>query len=436
MSIIFEERTNSSAGRFANISRDYSIEDVNKLSGSVKIEYTLAKNGANQLWHLLNTENYVPTLGAMTGNQALQQVRAGLKSIYLSGWQVAADSNTAGSMYPDQSIYPANSGPELARRINNTLLRADEVDVLENGEATKNWMAPIVADCEAGFGGALNAYEITKSYISAGAAGVHFEDQNSSEKKCGHMGGKVLIPVQQAISNLNAARLAADVCGVSTIIMARTDADSAKLITTDIDPRDKPFISGERTEEGFYRLDDKDALDRCIARGLAFAPYADLLWMETSKPDLKQAEEFANSIRSEFPNQMLAYNCSSSFNWASHMNSNEALDFQSSLGKLGFKFQFITLAGFHSLNHAMFQLADDYKERGMAAYMDLQNSEFAAENRGFTAHRHQREVGASWFDAVSMAVKGNPSTTALEDSTENSQFVNEQSQKKHNTAAE
>ncbi len=436
MSIIFEERTNSSAGRFANISRDYSIEDVNKLSGSVKIEYTLAKNGANQLWHLLNTENYVPTLGAMTGNQALQQVRAGLKSIYLSGWQVAADSNTAGSMYPDQSIYPANSGPELARRINNTLLRADEVDVLENGEATKNWMAPIVADCEAGFGGALNAYEITKSYISAGAAGVHFEDQNSSEKKCGHMGGKVLIPVQQAISNLNAARLAADVCGVSTIIMARTDADSAKLITTDIDPRDKPFISGERTEEGFYRLDDKDALDRCIARGLAFAPYADLLWMETSKPDLKQAEEFANSIRSEFPNQMLAYNCSSSFNWASHMNSNEALDFQSSLGKLGFKFQFITLAGFHSLNHAMFQLADDYKERGMAAYMDLQNSEFAAENRGFTAHRHQREVGASWFDAVSVAVKGNPSTTALEDSTENSQFVNEQSQKKHNTAAE
>ena len=436
MSIIFEERTNSSAGRFANISRDYSIEDVNKLSGSVKIEYTLAKNGANQLWHLLNTENYVPTLGAMTGNQALQQVRAGLKSIYLSGWQVAADSNTAGSMYPDQSIYPANSGPELARRINNTLLRADEVDVLENGEATKNWMAPIVADCEAGFGGALNAYEITKSYISAGAAGVHFEDQNSSEKKCGHMGGKVLIPVQQAISNLNAARLAADVCGVSTIIMARTDADSAKLITTDIDPRDKPFISGERTEEGFYRLDDKDALDRCIARGLAFAPYADLLWMETSKPDLKQAEDFANSIRSEFPNQMLAYNCSSSFNWASHMNSNEALDFQSSLGKLGFKFQFITLAGFHSLNHAMFQLADDYKERGMAAYMDLQNSEFAAENRGFTAHRHQREVGASWFDAVSVAVKGNPSTTALEDSTENSQFVNEQSQKKHNTAAE
>ena len=436
MSIIFEERTNSSAGRFANISRDYSIEDVNKLSGSVKIEYTLAKNGANQLWHLLNTENYVPTLGAMTGNQALQQVRAGLKSIYLSGWQVAADSNTAGSMYPDQSIYPANSGSELARRINNTLLRADEVDVLENGEATKNWMAPIVADCEAGFGGALNAYEITKSYISAGAAGGHFEDQNSSEKKCGHMGGKVLIPVQQAISNLNAARLAADVCGVSTIIMARTDADSAKLITTDIDPRDKPFISGERTEEGFYRLDDKDALDRCIARGLAFAPYADLLWMETSKPDLKQAEEFANSIRSEFPNQMLAYNCSSSFNWASHMNSNEALDFQSSLGKLGFKFQFITLAGFHSLNHAMFQLADDYKERGMAAYMDLQNSEFAAENRGFTAHRHQREVGASWFDAVSVAVKGNPSTTALEDSTENSQFVNEQSQKKHNTAAE
>ena len=250
------------------------------------------------------------------------------------------------------------------------------------------------------------------------------------------MRGKVLIPVQQAISNLNAARLAADVCGVSTIIMARTDADSAKLITTDIDPRDKPFISGERTEEGFYRLDDKDALDRCIARGLAFAPYADLLWMETSKPDLKQAEEFANSIRSEFPNQMLAYNCSSSFNWASHMNSNEALDFQSSLGKLGFKFQFITLAGFHSLNHAMFQLADDYKERGMAAYMDLQNSEFAAENRGFTAHRHQREVGASWFDAVSVAVKGNPSTTALEDSTENSQFVNEQSQKKHNTAAE
>ena len=432
----YEHKTNSSKNRFKNIVRDYSMEDVQKLSGSVQIEYTLARNGANTLWHLLQTEDYVPTLGAMTGNQALQQVRAGLKSIYLSGWQVAADSNTAGAMYPDQSIYPANSGPELARRINNTLLRADEVDVLENGGATKNWMAPIVADCEAGFGGALNAYEITKSYISAGAAGVHFEDQLASEKKCGHMGGKVLIPVQQAISNLNAARLAADVCGVSTIIMARTDADSAKLITSDIDPRDKPFISGRRTEEGFYTLDDKDAFDRCVTRGLAFAPYADLLWMETSKPDLKQAQEFADAIRNEFPDQMLAYNCSSSFNWASHMNSEEALHFQKELGRMGFKFQFITLAGFHSLNHAMFELADDYRDRGMAAYMDLQNAEFAAEPRGFTAHRHQREVGASWFDAVSVAVRGNPSTTALADSTENAQFVNETNIEQQTEAAE
>ena len=436
MTTTYEQRTQSHDGRFAHVARDYSMEDVQKLSGSVQIEYTLAKQGSNNLWDLLHSEDYVPTLGAMTGNQALQQVRAGLKSIYLSGWQVAADSNTAGSMYPDQSIYPANSGPELARRINNTLLRADEVDVLENGTATKNWMAPIVADCEAGFGGALNAYEITKAYIAAGAAGVHFEDQLASEKKCGHMGGKVLVPVQQAISNLNAARLAADVCGVSTIIMARTDADSAKLITSDIDPRDQPFISGERTEEGFYRLDDKDAFDRCVTRGLAFAPYADLLWMETSKPDLKQAQDFANAIRAEFPDQMLAYNCSSSFNWASHMSTEEALDFQRELGKMGFKFQFITLAGFHSLNHAMFELADDYRDRGMAAYMDLQNAEFAAESRGFTAHRHQREVGASWFDAVSVAVRGNPSTTALEDSTENAQFVTDSNPETQTEAAE
>jgi len=353
----FETRTQSQAGRFAHVRRDYDMAEVVKLSGSVRVEYSLARRGADKLWGLLHSEDYLHTLGAMTGNQAMQQVRAGLKAIYLSGWQVAADSNTAGSMYPDQSIYPANSGPELAKRINKTLIRADQIETLEEGAPSIDWLAPIVADCEAGFGGALNAFELTRAYIEAGAAGVHFEDQLASEKKCGHMGGKVLIPIQQAITNLNAARLAADVSGVSTIIMARTDAESAKLITSDIDPRDKPFIHGERSDEGFFRLRDEDAFDRCVARGLAFAPYADLLWMETSTPDLDQAQAFAKAIRSQYPEQMLAYNCSPSFNWSANLGEQDIARFQQEIGKMGYKFQFITLAGFHSLNYGMYELA-------------------------------------------------------------------------------
>ncbi|MGB1400117.1 MAG: isocitrate lyase, partial [Candidatus Puniceispirillaceae bacterium] len=368
MTDAFETHTQSYAGRFAHVTRDYDMAEVARLSGSVRIEYSLARRGADKLWALLHSEDYLHTLGAMTGNQAMQQIRAGLKAIYLSGWQVAADSNTAGSMYPDQSIYPANSGPELAKRINKTLIRADQIETLEDGAPSIDWLAPIVADCEAGFGGALNAFELTRAYIEAGAAGVHFEDQLASEKKCGHMGDKVLIPVQQAITNLNAARLAADVSGVSTIIMARTDAESAKLITSDIDPRDKPFIHGERSDEGFYRLRDEDAFDRCVARGLAFAPYADLLWMETSTPDLDQAEAFAKAIRSQYPEQMLAYNCSPSFNWSANLNEQDIARFQNEIGKMGYKFQFITLAGFHSLNYGMYELAHAYKDKGMAAY--------------------------------------------------------------------
>ena len=423
MTQTFETWTGAEKGRFDNTVRDYTLQDVQKLSGSLLIEHTLARRGADKLWHLLNTEDYVHTLGAMTGNQAMQQVRAGLKAIYLSGWQVAADSNTAGSMYPDQSIYPANSGPELARRINSTLIRADQTETQERGTPSRDWFAPIVADCEAGFGGALNAFELTRAYIEAGAAGVHFEDQLASEKKCGHMGGKVLIPVQQAITNLNAARLAADCAGVSTVIMARTDAESAKLITSDVDSRDKRFISGDRTEEGFYRLDDRDAFDRCVTRGCAFAPYADLLWMETSTPDLAQAEKFSVAIRANYPDQLLAYNCSPSFNWSANLSAGDIARFQREIGKMGYKFQFITLAGFHSLNYGMFELARAYKDQGMTAYAKLQNIEFAAEADGYTAHRHQREVGAGWFDAVSVAVKGGASaTTALTDSTEEVQF--------------
>ncbi len=422
-STVFEKHTGAAKGRFANTSRDYSIEDVKTLSGSFPMEYSLARHGADRLWSLLHSEDYVNTLGAATGNQAMQQVRAGLKAIYLSGWQVAADSNTAGNMYPDQSIYPADSGPELARRINNTLIRADQIETMEDGKPARNWLAPIVADCEAGFGGALNAFEITRAYIDAGAAGVHFEDQLASEKKCGHMGGKVLIPTQQAISNLNAARLAADICGVSTIIMARTDAESARLITSDIDDRDKPYISGERTEEGFYRLGEEGAFERCVDRGLAYAPYADLLWMETSTPNLEQAAAFADAIRSRFPEQMLAYNCSPSFNWSANLSDDDIARFQREIGKMGYKFQFITLAGFHSLNYSMFELARGYRKDGMTAYCSLQNAEFAAEENGYTAHRHQREVGAGWFDAISTAVKGGTSaTTALSDSTEEAQF--------------
>ena len=418
----FETRTGAASNRFDGIKRDYSMADVERLSGSVRIEHTLARNGANKLWNLLHTEDYVHSLGAMTGNQAMQMVRAGLKAIYLSGWQVAADANTAGGMYPDQSLYPANSGPELARKINRTLQRADQIQKLE-GEGDIDWFAPIVADAEAGFGGALNAFELTRNYIEAGAAGVHFEDQLASEKKCGHKRGKVLIPTQQAISNLNAARLAAAICGVSTIIMARTDAESARLITSDIDDRDKPYISGERTEEGFYRLGEEGAFERCVDRGLAYAPYADLLWMETSTPNLDQAAAFADAIRSRFPEQMLAYNCSPSFNWSANLSDDDIARFQREIGKMGYKFQFITLAGFHSLNYSMFELARGYRKDGMTAYCSLQNAEFAAEENGYTAHRHQREVGAGWFDAISTAVKGGTSaTTALSDSTEEAQF--------------
>ena len=419
----FETRTGAADGRFDGIKRDYSLADVERLSGSVPIEYTLARHGANKLWSLLHTEDYVHSLGAMTGNQAMQMVRAGLKAIYLSGWQVAADANTAGGMYPDQSLYPANSGPELARKINRTLQRADQIQKLE-GEGDIDWFAPIVADAEAGFGGALNAFELTRNYIEAGAAGVHFEDQLASEKKCGHMGGKVLIPVQQHIANLNAARLAADTAGVPTMIVARTDAESAKLITSDVDERDRPFLTGERTEEGFFRLDPKDSFERCVVRGLAFAEYADLLWMETSTPNLEQAKRFADAIHSRFPNKMLAYNCSPSFNWSANLSPEDIARFQREIGAMGYKYQFITLAGFHSMNFSMFQLASGYRDRGMEAYCELQNAEFAAETEGYTATRHQREVGAGWFDAISVAVKGGQSaTTAMADSTEEAQFT-------------
>ena len=418
----FETHCGADAARFGGIKRDYSMADVKKLSGSLKIEHTIARNGANKLWRLLHSEDYVHSLGAMTGNQAMQMVRAGLKAIYLSGWQVAADANTAGGMYPDQSLYPANSGPELARKINRTLQRADQIQTLE-GEGNVDWFAPIIADAEAGFGGSLNAFELTRNYIEAGAAGVHFEDQLASEKKCGHMGGKVLIPVQQHIANLNAARLAADTCGVPTLIVARTDAESAKLITSDVDERDTRFLTGERTDEGFYRLDPKDSFERCVVRGLAFAEYADLIWMETSTPNLEQARRFADAIHTSFPNKMLAYNCSPSFNWSANLSAGDIARFQSAIGEMGYKYQFITLAGFHSMNHSMYQLASDYRERGMAAYCELQNAEFDAEEIGYTATRHQREVGAGWFDAISLAVKGGQSaTTALEGSTEKAQF--------------
>ena len=419
----FETRTGAAANRFDGIKRDYSMADVERLSGSVRIEHTLARNGANKLWDLLHTEDYVHSLGAMTGNQAMQMVRAGLKAIYLSGWQVAADANTAGGMYPDQSLYPANSGPELARKINRTLQRADQIQKLE-GEGDIDWFAPIVADAEAGFGGALNAFELTRNYIEAGAAGVHFEDQLASEKKCGHMGGKVLIPVQQHVANLNAARLAADTAGVPTLIVARTDAESAKLITSDVDERDRPFLTGERTEEGFFRLDPKDSFERCVVRGLAFAEYADLLWMETSTPNLEQAKRFADAIHSRFPNKMLAYNCSPSFNWSANLSATDIERFQREIGAMGYKYQFITLAGFHSMNFSMFQLASGYRDRGMEAYCELQDAEFDAEAAGYTATRHQREVGAGWFDAISVAVKGGQSaTTAMADSTEEAQFT-------------
>jgi isocitrate lyase len=409
-------------GRFDGIERPYGVEDVLRLRGSLPIEHTLARRGALKLWELLNKDEPVRALGALSGNQAMQMVRAGLEAIYLSGWQVAADSNVSGSMYPDQSLYPANSGPELAKKINKTLQRADQIEHLEGG-AKRDWFAPILADAEAGFGGPLNCYEIMKAYIEAGAAGVHFEDQLASEKKCGHLGGKVLIPTQAAIRNLDAARLAADVAGVPTIIVARTDAESAKLITSDVDERDRAFITGERTPEGFFRLRDGSGLDHCIARGLAFAPHADLLWFETSHPDLEDARRFAEAVHAQFPGKLLAYNCSPSFNWKAKLGDEIIARFQSELGALGYKFQFVTLAGFHSLNHAMFELASDYRDRGMAAYSELQQAEFASEAAGYTATRHQREVGTGYFDAIANAVSGgNASTTALKESTEAAQF--------------
>jgi len=410
-------------GRFDGIERPYSPDDVLKLRGSIPIEHTLARRGALRLWELLNSDEPVRALGAMTGNQAMQMVRAGLKAIYLSGWQAAADANTACAMYPDQSLYPANSGPELARRINRALQRADQIEHMEGG-AKRDWFAPIVADAEAGFGGPLNCFEIMKAYIEAGVAGVHFEDQLASEKKCGHLGGKVLIPTQAAIRNLDAARLAADVCGVPTILVARTDAESAKLLTSDVDERDRPFITGERTAEGFYRLHEGSGLDHCIARAKAFAPHADLLWFETSKPNLEQASLFADAVHRAFPGKMLAYNCSPSFNWEANLDRGTIARFQDELAAMGYRFQFVTLAGFHSLNHSMFTLASGYRDRGMAAYSELQQAEFASEAAGYTATRHQREVGTGYFDAVATAIAGGESSTvALKESTESAQFV-------------
>jgi isocitrate lyase len=407
--------------RFEGIVRPYAKADVERLRGSFKVEHTVARLGARRLWELLHQEPFVAALGALTGNMAVQQVRAGLKAIYLSGWQVAADANLAGEMYPDQSLYPANSVPAVVKRINNALLRADQIEHAE-GKKSAYWLAPIMADAEAGFGGPLNAYELMKNMIEAGAAGVHFEDQLASEKKCGHMGGKVLVPTNQFVRTLVAARLAADVMDVPTLLVARTDADSAKLLTSDIDERDRPFIEkGDRTAEGFYRI--KSGVDTAIARGLAYAPYADLVWCETSTPDLAQAKKFAEGIRSKFPNKMLAYNCSPSFNWKKHLDDATIAKFQRELGAMGYKFQFVTLAGFHALNHTMYELARDYKDRGMSAYCELQQAEFASEKNGYTATRHQREVGTGYFDQVSEVISGGKaSTLALEDSTEAHQF--------------
>ncbi|AAZ55415.1 isocitrate lyase [Thermobifida fusca] len=406
--------------RWKGVKRTYSAEDVIRLRGSVTEEHTLARLGAERLWELLHTEDYINALGALTGNQAVQQVRAGLKAIYLSGWQVAADANLSGHTYPDQSLYPANSVPQVVRRINNALLRADQISWSEGDEDAPYWLAPIVADAEAGFGGVLNAYELMKAMIAAGAAGVHWEDQLASEKKCGHLGGKVLIPTGQHIKTLNAARLAADVAGVPSLIIARTDAQAATLITSDIDERDRPFITGERTPEGFYRV--RNGLEACIARGLAYAPYADLLWMETSTPDLEVARQFAEAIKDKYPDQLLAYNCSPSFNWKRHLDDATIAKFQRELGHMGYKFQFITLAGFHSLNYSMFNLAKGYAARGMSAYVELQEAEFAAEADGYTATRHQREVGTGYFDLISTTISPDASTTALTGSTEEEQF--------------
>jgi len=418
-----QTKISSGPGRFSGIKRDYTPSEVEALAGSFRIRHTLAERGAERLWHLLNTESFVPTLGALTGNQAMQQVKAGLKAIYLSGWQVAADANLSGEMYPDQSLYPVNSVPMVVKRINNALRRADQIARMENQGDTTDYMAPIIADAEAGFGGALNAYELTRAMIESGAAGVHFEDQLASEKKCGHLGGKVLVPIAQHIRTLNAARLAADVEGVPLVLLCRTDGHAAQLLTSDVDERDRPFLTGERTAEGFFRIKEGLGVEYAIARSLAYAPYADLLWWETSEPNLEEAERFADAIHRQFPGKMLAYNCSPSFNWKKKLAEADIADFQRRIGAMGYKFQFVTLAGFHSLNHSMFRLAKGYAARGMAAYSELQQAEFASEPDGYTATRHQREVGTGYFDRVATTIAGgHSSTTAMEGSTETEQF--------------
>jgi len=407
--------------RWQGVRRPYSAEDVYRLRGTVQIEYSLARRGAEKLWQLVNEEGFVNALGALTGNQAMQQVRAGLKAIYLSGWQVAADANLAGEMYPDQSLYPADSVPAVVRRINKTLMRADQIHHAE-GKDGIDWFAPIVADAEAGFGGVLNAFELMKSMIDAGAAGVHFEDQLASAKKCGHMGGKVLVPTQEAVQKLAAARLASDIMGVPTVLFARTDAEAANLITSDVDDNDKPFCTGERTAEGYYRV--INGIQQAISRGLAYAPHADLIWCETGKPDLAFARQFAEGIHKQYPGKLLSYNCSPSFNWKKNLDDSTIAKFQRELGAMGYKFQFITLAGFHSLNHGMFELARGYATENMTAYVKLQQAEFAAEANGYTATKHQREVGTGYFDEVTQAVQaGKSSVTALTGSTEEEQFI-------------
>lgn len=415
-------RTWATDPRWADVRRDYTAEDVVALRGSVREEHTLARRGAEKLWEGIHTEEWIAALGAMTGNQAVQQVRAGLKAIYLSGWQVAADANLSGQTYPDQSLYPANSVPAVVRRINNALLRADQVECAESpdGRPSRDWLAPVVADAEAGFGGPLNAYELMHAMIAAGAAGVHWEDQLASEKKCGHLGGKVLVPTQQHVRTLNAARLAADVAGVPTVVIARTDALAADLITSDVDPRDQALLTGERTAEGFYRT--RPGFDAVVARGLAYAPYADLLWVETGEPDLDLARRFAEEVHAQFPGKRLAYNCSPSFNWKKHLDDDQIARFQKELAAMGYAFQFITLAGFHAVSHSMFELARGYGERAMSAYVELQEAEIASEADGYTATRHQREVGTGYFDRVATALNPDSATLALAGSTETAQF--------------
>ncbi len=417
---VAEIRNEWEGSRWDGVERPYTAEDVLRLRGSIKIEHTLARLGAERLWRMMHEQPFVRSLGALTGNQAVQQVKAGLEAIYLSGWQVAADANGAGQMYPDQSLYPVDSVPSVVKAINQALQRADQIHHSE-GKNGIDWFAPIVADAEAGFGGALNVFELTKALIEAGAGGIHFEDQLSSEKKCGHMGGKVLLPTAQGIRNLISARLAADVMGVPTVLISRTDADSGALITSDIDPTDQPFLTGERTAEGFYRVNN--GLDYAITRGLAYAPFVDVVWCETSEPSIEEAREFAEGIHEKFPGKLLAYNCSPSFNWKRKLGDEDVATFQEQLGEMGYKFQFVTLAGFHSLNYSMFELARGYGERGMAAYVELQEAEFAAEKHGYSATRHQREVGAGYFDEVAQVVAGGTaSTTALTGSTEEEQF--------------